>query len=738
MKRITTLIIVSISTIVLSQEKDTLTNKLNEVKIESQRYTKSTRVASQHIESINQKEIEFGNFQTTAEMLSNSGKLFVQKSQQGGGSPVIRGFESSRILLLVDGVRMNNLIYRGGHLQNVITVDENMLENTDILFGASSTAYGSDAMGGAINLITKRALTLEENKNKFFSGNFNTRYGSVNKEKSGYLDFRFSGEKLGTFTAFSYNDFDDLKMGKNRLNNTDFFGLRPYYVTTNNGVDEIKENPDPYVQKYSGYRQYNAIQKFVFKPNSTTSHDLNLQFSTTNDIPRYDRLTDVRNGNLRYATWNYGPQKRILGGYKFSKSKAIFNSDLTLGANYQNIEESRIQRNRNNPSEQNRIEKVKIYSINLDLKAKIGNGELLYGVESFYDDLSSTAFIRNITTGEHSNLDSRYPNGKNYNLKADAFITYFAKFNESTTYNLGARGGYNELYSEFKDKSFFPFPYSTIDQKNITYSVAAGLTKQSTENIKIAFNIASGFRTPNVDDLAKVFESASGSSSTTGTLIVPNPDIQPEKNITGDFNFNLNDKKYIDFDQTVYYTRLFDVIALDDFTFNGQSTVDYGGYPATVKANQNLNKGYIFGYSTSLKVSILNDLKFYGSYNFTYGRAQEKNSSTQRPLDHIPPHYGKVGFTYDNKWINLDFNMLYNGKKHLKDYSSSGEDNLQYAPAYGMPAWQTLNFKSAFKPIEGITIFGGVENILDVQYRVFASGINAPGRNIYGGLKYSF
>lgn len=737
MKKITTLCLVSFASIAFSQEKDTLANKLNEVKIESQRYTKSSRVASQHIESINQKEIEFGNFQTTAEMLANSGKLFVQKSQQGGGSPVIRGFESSRILLLVDGVRMNNLIYRGGHLQNVITVDENMLESTDILFGASSTAYGSDAMGGAINLITKRALTLEENKNKFFSGNFNTRYGSVNKEKSGYLDFRFSGKKWGTFTALSYNDFEDLKMGKNRLNNTNFFGSRPFYVSTNNGVDEIKENPDPYLQKFSGYKQYNATQKFVFKPNSTTSHDINLQFSTTNDIPRYDRLTDLRNGNLRFATWNYGPQKRILGGYKFSRSKAIFNSDLTLGANYQSVEESRIQRNRNNPVEQNRIEKVNVYSINLDLKAKIGKGQLLYGVESFYDDLNSTAFSRNIITNAQGSLDTRYPNGKNYNLKADAFVTYFAKYNETTTYNLGARGGYNKLYSEFKDKSFFPFPYSTIEQKNFTYSVAAGLTKQSTDNIKIAFNIASGFRTPNVDDLAKVFESSSGNTTTTGILIVPNPNIKPEKNITGDFNFNLNDKKHIDFDQTVYYTRLFDVIALDNFTFNGQNIINYGGFPATVKANQNLNSGTIFGYSASLKVTILSDLKFYGNYNFTYGRVKEENTKIERPLDHIPPHYGKVGFTYENKWMNLDFNMLYNGKKNLKDYSSSGEDNLQYATASGMPAWQTLNFKSAFKPLEKVTFFAGVENILDVQYRVFASGINAPGRNIYGGLKYS-
>ena len=82
--------------------------------------------------------------------------------------------------------------------------------------------------------------------------------------------------------------------------------------------------------------------------------------------------------------------------------------------------------------------------------------------------------------------------------------------------------------------------------------------------------------------------------------------------------------------------------------------------------------------------------------------------------------------------------MLYNGKKDIQDYSTSGEDNAQYAPSTGMPAWETYNFKAGLQVLKGGTLFAGVENILDTQYRVFASGINAGGRNIYGGAKYNF
>ena len=82
-------------------------------------------------------------------------------------------------------------------------------------------------------------------------------------------------------------------------------------------------------------------------------------------------------------------------------------------------------------------------------------------------------------------------------------------------------------------------------------------------------------------------------------------------------------------------------------------------------------------------------------------------------------------------------NILYSGKKSLEDYSNSGEDNLVYAPANGMPAWQTYNFKAAVKPYKDIMLFSGIENIMDIQYRTFASGMNASGRNFYFGLKYN-
>ena len=732
MKKIITVVVFLATIAGFSQTDTSITNQLREVKLQSQRYIKSKKNSTQQIQTISQKDIEFGNYQNTADMLSNSGKLAVQKSQQGGGSPVIRGLESSRILLLVDGIRMNNLIFRGGHLQNVITVDENMLESIDILFGSSSTPYGSDALGGAINLITKRPYLLSENNNKRFSGTVNTRYSTVNQEKSGHVDFRFSGNKWASLTSFSYNNFGDLKMGGKKNGSNDFFGERPNYIETINGIDNIVKNDNSLIQKFSAYKQYNAMQKIVFKPNATTDHSLNLQFSTTNDIPRYDRLTDLKsNGDLKTAIWNYGPQKRILAGYKFTQEKAFLNSDLIIGANYQNVEENRITRNYKAKNQVTRLEKVNVFSVNADLKTKLGKGELLYGVEVYHDNLSSTATKLNVLTAVTSEENTRYSDGKNFTLRTDAFATYFSKINDKTSYNFGARAGYATLKSEFIDKTFFPFPFSDINQKNIIYSASAGITNNSTDNVKIAFNLATGFRTPNIDDLSKVFESAKGVF-----LTVPNPDLKPEKNITGDLNVTLFNNKTFEFENTIFYTRLFDVVVVDDFNLNGQANIIYDGLLTKINASQNLGLANIFGYSTALKINLTKSFKFYGNFNFTYGRLEAKDSNPKRPLDHIPPFYGKTGFNFENKWVNLDLNMLYSGKKYLEDYSNSGEDNLIYAPANGMPAWETYNFKAAVKPYKDLMLFIGVENILDIQYRTFASGINAAGRNFYLGAKY--
>ncbi len=202
---------------------------LNEAVISVSRGVQAKKGVAQQVEVLRRSEIEFANAQSTADLLAGTGQVFVQKSQQGGGSPVLRGFEASRVLIVVDGVRMNNAIYRSGHLQNVITMDNTALDRAEILFGPASTVYGSDALGGAICFFTKNPVFAAEAKTLQLGANAFFRYGSVNQERTRHLDFNLGLKRIASFTSMTLSDFGDLRMGEN-AGSEGIFGKRDFYV----------------------------------------------------------------------------------------------------------------------------------------------------------------------------------------------------------------------------------------------------------------------------------------------------------------------------------------------------------------------------------------------------------------------------------------------------------------------------------------------------------------------------
>jgi len=207
---------------------------INEVVISASHWEQNKNEVPNRINVISNNKIAINNAQTSADLLKLSGEVFIQKSQLGGGSPMIRGFSANRVLLVVDGVRMNNAIFRSGNLQNVISIDANSIENSEIIFGPGSVVYGSDALGGVMDFHSLRAkYTTSENLK--FSGSSMFRFSSANKEKTGHFDFNLSKKRLSVLTSFSYSSFDDLKMGN--IGNESY--TRPEYVDIINGQDIV-------------------------------------------------------------------------------------------------------------------------------------------------------------------------------------------------------------------------------------------------------------------------------------------------------------------------------------------------------------------------------------------------------------------------------------------------------------------------------------------------------------------
>jgi hemoglobin/transferrin/lactoferrin receptor protein len=702
---------------------------LNEVVVSVNKSEETQRTVAQQVTVLTAKEIANSQSQTTADLLQNAAGVFVQKSQLGGGSPVLRGFEASRILLVVDGVRMNNIIYRAGHLQNVITLDNNILDRTEVLYGPSSTIYGSDALGGVLHFYTKSPLLATSDQKTNFKLNFLSRYGSADNEFTNHLDFNIGGKKLASLTSITYSMFDDLKGGKNQNPfYTTSYGERPYYAERINGQDSLVKNDNRYKQVQSAYNQVDLLEKLLFQQNSHLSHGLNVQFSTSNDVPRYDRLTDPKGDGLNYAQWYYGPQRRLLAAYNLDlKNPESKFQDVSLCVSYQNIEESRHTRKFGSSNLTHRIENVNVIGLNYDMKRVVRKNVIRLGVEGQFNTLKSTANAENINTGETSPLDTRYPDGDNTMFNAAVYYSHTLEINRQLTLTDGVRLGFSSLHSTWVDTTFYHFPFNEVTQNNPVYSATVGLINMPSDDWKLSLLVSTGFRVPDVDDLAKVFESAPG------MVIVPNPDLKPEQTITGELGVTKLFGEKTRWENTLYYTNFFDAIVTDAYTYNGQDSIIYDGEMSQVMANQNKEQAYIYGFSSNLSSQCTDHFYLSFMMNYTYGRI--KTDTSDYPLDHIAPFMARLQLIYTVKNFSADFFVNYNSWKKMKNYNLNGEDNEQYATPDGMPAWFTVNLRASYQVQKYVSIQAGIDNIFDTQYRTFASGINAPGRNIFVALR---
>jgi hemoglobin/transferrin/lactoferrin receptor protein len=730
MKNIITLIFLVWSRVIFAQTDSTLkTKNLDEIVFSANKTEENRRVISQQISAITSRQIQSLNASTTGDMLANMGAVTLQKSQLGGGSPTIRGFEASRVVLMIDGVRMNNLIYRAGHLQNIVTIDQSILERAEVLYGPASTVYGSDALGGVIHF-----YTIDPKLNTSSAAGY-MRVRAPNQEKTVNGVLNFGSKKWSSLSSVTISSFQNLKMGA-KINPSygSPFGLRNQYVnvekTSGFRPDELANNPDPLIQIHSGYQQVDLLQKILYKPNETDSHILNVQYSTSSDVPRYDRLTDPLNADktgLRSAEWYYGPQKRLMTAYDFRKTKD--NHGLHIGVNYQSIEESRHDRSFNGKFVRSRWENVNVFGFGIDKYKNSAKFESRYGFDFQYNNLASTAKQFAVDTNETKALSTRYPDGKNNMLNAAIYTTGSWILSEKLRITEGIRLGYISLNSHFIDKTFFPFPYNNANQKNLIYSGNVGFVFNPKSTWKVNGMLSTGFRAPNVDDLAKVFDSAKGS------LIVPNPNLKPEKTINYEFGITkaISNKFY--WENVIYTTNFRDAIVTDAFTLNGQSEIIYDGVSSKILANQNKRKANIWGFSSTLNTQISSQFSGMISYNYTNGSIKGIGSTADSPLDHIPPTFGRIGLKYSVSQLNLEAFMLWNGWKHIEDYLLNGEDNEQYATPKGMPSWKTLNARASYNLHEKWSVLAGIDNVFDLQYRTFASGINAPGRNVFLTLR---
>ncbi len=701
------------------------------VLIENKR-AESLRRTYNKIDIIETKEIRDISPQSSADLLRSSGKVFVQQSQLGGGSPVIRGFESNRLLIVIDGVRMNNAIYRAGHLQNVITIDPEMLERVEVLHGPGSIMYGSDAMGGVMHFFTKNPQ-LSSGDTTLVNGDLSLRYGSAANDYMQSFRINVGTKKFALLSGVTAKSIGDLRQGSVRDEKYGDWGKRLYYVERINGIDSVITNPDPLVQKQSGYKQFDLFTKLLYKPCEKYSVLVNAQYSNTTDVPRYDRLNTFDGNIPKYAEWYYGPQKRALISVKqtLTNNYLLFDEmDVTMA--YQNISEDRINRRFRKSKKRHQEETVNQYTFNTDFYKQVApKNKINYGIEFIYNTVNSNAYHENVKTGEITKTAiSRYPDKLNNMFHAAAYLSHKWDICDKFIFSQSLRYNYVTLNSEYTPEmlQLADFPITgVISQNNQTVNGALGVVYLPGRDWRLKANVSTGFRAPNVDDVGKINDSNSDDK----LLIIPNPDLKPEQVANAELTVEKTIGHAFNFGVTGFYTKLFDAFVLQNTTINGSDSIMYEGVMSHIQFMSNTQSATLYGFEAFVLANITPSLHFSSFMTYTKGTIDKDES----PLDHIPPMFGKTSLKYIHNYITAEVYAVYNFAKPLSEYSISGEDNPVYATEDGTPAWFTLNAKIDFRISKNLNVLLGVENILDKHYRYFASGISAPGRNIFATLR---
>jgi hemoglobin/transferrin/lactoferrin receptor protein len=707
---------------------------LTEVVISANKWEANIKEVPNQIEVIQSRDIVFENPATTADMLSSGGLVYVQKSQLGGGSPMIRGFAANRILFVVDGVRMNNAIYRSGNLQNILQADVNSIESTEVIFGPGTNIYGSDALGGVIDVHTlKPKFGIDEKWD--VSGHGFARLASAAFEKTLHADINFGNNKWALLTSISYTDFDDLIMGS-RFNE---YATRPEYVDRINGIDSVVPNDNINKQRFSGYSQLNFIAKIRQQFSKDVDWTLSFYISQTGDVPRYDRLlqyTDKTqpNDTLKYAQWYYRPQQWLMNSLEmnFNKKTKIYDqSSYTLA--YQHVREGRNDRNFRDDWLRQRNERVNIFSMNADYdKSLRWENFFFYGLEVVYNEVTSTGIEENISNGETEPVSTRYPDGGNDYLQAGAYFSYKKNYTETPlSLQAGLRYSYTGLNSRFEDTTFYHFPYSSINVQNHAITGSAGLTYRP-GTWQLRFNLSSGFRAPNLDDVAKVFDSEPGN------VVVPNENLKPEYLYNADLGIVKNFNEVAKLQLSTFFSYLVDAMVRRDYTMNGYDSIWYDGEMSKVQSVINTGSATIYGATLLFDWSIFQNLGFRTVLTFIKGTDDEGYA-----LRHAPPLYGSTSLTYELNRFKTSIIAAYNGEISYENMAPS-ERNKAYFYASDSngnpysPGWWRLDFKGSYAFTQAFLVTFGVENILDYRYRPYSSGITAPGRNFYAALRFSF
>jgi hemoglobin/transferrin/lactoferrin receptor protein len=272
--------------------------------------------------------------------------------------------------------------------------------------------------------------------------------------------------------------------------------------------------------------------------------------------------------------------------------------------------------------------------------------------------------------------------------------------------------------------------------ENASTTGSLGIVFKPSDKWTVSANASTGFRSPNLDDSGKVFDSEAGS------VLVPNPDLEAEYAYNAELGINGIIGDFVRIDVSGYYTILENAMVRREFLLNGEDSIMYDGELSRVLSIQNAAQASVYGLQAGVEFRLGGGFSLMSQLNFQVGE-EEQDDGTISPSRHAPPTFGVTRLSYEANKLQLQFYGIYSGERLYGDLpqEEQGKPEIYAIDKEGnpySPSWFTVNFKAAYLLANHFSVSAGIENITDQRYRPYSSGIVAPGRNLVTSLNIKF
>lgn len=642
-------------------------NRLQEVTVTATRKSMALLSVPYSVSAVDSKDINAYQYRSTPEALMGTTGVFVQKTNHGGGSPFVRGLTGNQTLILVDGIRLNNSTFRYGPNQYFNTIDAATLSNIEVVRGTGSVQYGSDALGGVIQLFTKEPSFT---KTKTLHATLRGKAVTQDMEYSGRAEVEYGSEKLAIVAGYSNKKFGDLYGGD----------------TTG------KQSP-------SGYKEQAIDFKLKYKLSSSAMLTVAHQWLQQKDVPLYHR---VKLENFAY--YLFDPQQRQMSYAKLELSgKSKLLDKITFISSLQKSLERRSYLKNGNTNKFLEEDKVRTIGNVLDVYSAFSKKwSANTGVEYYHDKVNSIKQQIAMTGNQTVSQRGLYPN----DATSANFSVYSLHHFKLNKFELEAGLRFNSVSITIPDTVTTALKLGDITVKPASLVTNLGLLYHIVPNQTVYSSFSTGYRTPNIDDL--------------GTLglvdfryEIPAYDLKPEKTYNTEIGYRVSSSR-IQSSLAFFYMHLTDLITRVQMP--GRQV---GGY--NVYTKENSQRSFVKGTELSFNYRFTNEFTIKTNAAYMYGQ----NLSANEPMRRIPPFNGRVLFDYNEVKWGLSAEHLFAGKQSRL---AKGDKDDNRIPAGGTPGWYLMNLYGHYT-LSKLSFYLAFQNVFNADYRTHGSGINGMGRS---------